>query len=114
MAWFLTYGRWPQNTIDHINRVKTDNRLLNLRDVSQEANSRNMPRVTKLQVIGPVRQGDSWAVVLPEYLDSRTIGPFPTPEEAHAVFLVEMEKCRHKDGRARPKLRLENIGSNFR
>jgi hypothetical protein len=42
LAWFLTHGDWPTQTIDHINRDKTDNRLQNLRDVSYADNNVNM------------------------------------------------------------------------
>lgn len=31
LAWFLFYGSWPNGILDHINRVKTDNRIANLR-----------------------------------------------------------------------------------
>lgn len=34
-------GYWPENDIDHINRVKTDNRWSNLREVSKSCNMRN-------------------------------------------------------------------------
>lgn len=40
-AWFLHYGRWPENQLDHINRDRSDNRLLNLREVSAEGNAHN-------------------------------------------------------------------------
>ena len=39
-ACYLTYGYWP-NEIDHINRDKTDNRLLNLRDSTRSTNKLN-------------------------------------------------------------------------
>lgn len=41
VAWALYYGYWPENTIDHINGIKNDNRIINLRDVSNAINSRN-------------------------------------------------------------------------
>lgn len=43
LAWFLYYGDWPKNQIDHINRIKTDNRIENLREVSNRINSHNKP-----------------------------------------------------------------------
>ena len=41
LAWLYTYGKFPEDQIDHINRDKTDNRLVNLRAVSGKENSRN-------------------------------------------------------------------------
>lgn len=41
--WALAHGEWPEQ-IDHINSVRTDNRLINLRSVSVAQNNRNMRR----------------------------------------------------------------------
>ena len=39
-AWALFYGRWPSE-IDHLNGIKTDNRICNLREVSRSENIQN-------------------------------------------------------------------------
>jgi hypothetical protein len=41
LAWFYIYNEWPLLDIDHINRIKTDNRLCNLRVVSRSENLLN-------------------------------------------------------------------------
>lgn len=41
IIWRLYFGVWPKGHIDHINHDEMDNRLTNLRDVSQEVNNRN-------------------------------------------------------------------------
>ncbi|WP_209599399.1 HNH endonuclease [Ruegeria sp. HKCCSP351] len=40
----LIKGRWPENDVEHINGVKTDNRYVNLRECTQAENRRNYPR----------------------------------------------------------------------
>ena len=40
LVWALVYGRFPKQ-IDHLNGIKTDNRLVNLREVSQSENDQN-------------------------------------------------------------------------
>lgn len=41
VAWKLFHGEWPKDQIDHINGIKDDNRLCNLRESSQVENTRN-------------------------------------------------------------------------
>ena len=41
LAYALGTGAWPKQIIDHINRDPSDNRLENLRDVSQSENLKN-------------------------------------------------------------------------
>ena len=41
LAWFIYYGEWPKNQIDHINGVRTDNRIKNLRSVTVSENRKN-------------------------------------------------------------------------
>ena len=41
IAWLMYYGEWPKNQIDHINQDPTDNRIENLRDITNSENSKN-------------------------------------------------------------------------
>jgi hypothetical protein len=43
-AWAVYYGAWPEHTIDHINGIRDDNRIVNLRDVTRSQNQRNLRR----------------------------------------------------------------------
>ena len=41
LAWLYVYGTWPKHDIDHINRNRSDNRIANLRDVTNQQNMCN-------------------------------------------------------------------------
>lgn len=41
IAWLISSGSWPEHTIDHINRDPGDDRLCNLRCVTQSENNFN-------------------------------------------------------------------------
>jgi hypothetical protein len=41
LAWYITYGHFDSGEIDHINHIKTDNRIANLRLVSKSVNQQN-------------------------------------------------------------------------
>ena len=43
VIWRIVHGVWPQDT-DHINGIRTDNRIVNLRNVSRTENMRNAAR----------------------------------------------------------------------
>lgn len=97
LAWFYVYGEWPKNVVDHINGIKDDNRIANLRDVSHKVNCRNLVSPSKNNSSGflgvhfrdglkkPWRSGISY--------DGRFkhLGYFETPEEAHAAYLSARE-----------------------
>ena len=46
IIWASYHGEWPVNSIDHINGRKDDNRIVNLRDVTDAVNHRNQIRRT--------------------------------------------------------------------
>lgn len=41
LAWLYVHGVLPNDQIDHINRDRADNRIVNLRSVSNQANAQN-------------------------------------------------------------------------
>lgn len=43
LAWLYMYGQFPSLGLDHINCLKTDNRICNLRESNQSMNSLNVP-----------------------------------------------------------------------
>lgn len=43
LAWLYVHGDWPERELDHRNRIKTDNRIDNLRLATRVENMRNYP-----------------------------------------------------------------------
>lgn len=41
LAWLYVHGEWPDGVIDHINHIRTDNRIANLRVTSTLVNNEN-------------------------------------------------------------------------
>lgn len=86
LAWFYSYGKWPEFYIDHINRDRADNRIENLREVSPAENSQNLTLSIKNNS-GYV--GVSWSKIMGKWQASikhkrkkHYLGYFDTPEEA--------------------------------
>lgn len=41
LAWLYIHGSWPSEEIDHINRIRNDNRICNLRQATRKENAAN-------------------------------------------------------------------------
>lgn len=52
LAWLAVYGQMPTNLIDHINGIRDDNRISNLRDVSANVNMQNRKNATRKNKAG--------------------------------------------------------------
>ena len=95
LAWFYVFRRFPSNQIDHINEIKIDNRICNLREVSASENKQNTynPYVTnKLKIMGVYPRGKSFVSRIRVNGKKIYLGSFPTPEEAHQVYLKAKKK----------------------
>lgn len=44
LAWLYIYGSLPKKQIDHINHNRADNRIINLREVTHQENTKNAPK----------------------------------------------------------------------
>lgn len=51
LAWFYVNKEWPQPTIDHINRVKSDDRICNLRIATYKQQQYNLILIRKNRLL---------------------------------------------------------------
>lgn len=99
LAWLYVYGSFPKQDIDHINGVRHDNRIANLRDVSTSHNMMNQRRArtdNKLGLLGvhvrtPERPhhkiSKPYRAMIYVAGKRVNVGSFATAEEAHAAYL---------------------------
>lgn len=96
VIWVLVYGEWPSN-IDHINGVKTDNRIENLRDVPQKQNARNcaISKNNKSGVMGVYWQKNrqTWNACIK--VSSKTIHLGAFLDKADAVAARKLAEIEH-------------------
>ncbi len=87
VAWAIHHGRWSEQHIDHINGVRDDNRITNLREVRDGGNNRNLKRpVTNSSgAIGVYRQGRKWWAGITYRRRAYYLGSFETKEAAIAA-----------------------------
>lgn len=102
LAWLWMHGEFPPNgmQVDHINGARLDNRISNLRAVTQFGNMQNLRcvrRETRAGLLGVGPAGKKWAAQITTAGERQYLGTFSTPEQAHAAYLtakrVQHETC---------------------
>ena len=93
VAFAIYYGRYSFAETDHINAVKTDNRICNLREATRDQNAANT--VFKYNNLrGTKRQDGRFIAQMSVSNKNLYIGSFETEEEAHAAFCKAAERIR--------------------
>lgn len=89
LAWLYMHGSFPQNDIDHINGIRHDNRIENLRDVSRVANAHNRKRANKNNShgrLGVYKVRHRWVAQLGIKGARRYLGIFDSAVEAENAY----------------------------
>ncbi len=92
LAWLYVYGKWPEHEIDHIDGVRDNNAIRNLRDLTHAQNCQNIRKTGKSSgLLGAhfSKKMDCWTANI--RVDGKVfyLGVFDTEEEAHAAYLAK-------------------------
>lgn len=89
LAWLYVHGVWPKDQIDHINRIRTDNRIANLREVTNKQNLQNAGKrsnnTSGHSGVRWYRQSSKWVVVITHNYKRTHLGYFENLEDAVAA-----------------------------
>ena len=103
VAWAMFYNEWPDGEIDHINGIRNDNKLFNLRIANRAENMKNIKKpVTNMSGF----KGVSWHKVCNRWqahikADGKNyyLGLFDTAEEASKAYREASNKLHGIFGR---------------
>lgn len=96
VAWAMHYGKWPDGEIDHINGIRHDNRIINLRESTRFTNGSNVPMhkdcASGMKGAYWHSQRNRWVSSIRANGKTRYLGLFDTAEDAHAAYCEAAEK----------------------
>lgn len=98
IAWAIFYGEWPALELDHINNIKTDNRIANLRLATPSQNLAHRPvNSDSLTGVKGVTRDKRDGYYYP-YIDvdgkRQSLGRFKNIEDANAARIAAEKKHR--------------------
>jgi hypothetical protein len=97
LAWLYVYGVWPASEIDHINRIKTDNRIANLREASRSQNTMNRANArtdNKLGVLGVSQVGSRFIARIVLDGEQKYLGMHRTIEAASLAYTSAKQEAQ--------------------
>lgn len=90
VAFALTRGSWPENEIDHINGIKSDNRIINLREATKRQNEANKGvsknSCTGLKGVSFRKSRNKFVARISNGEKRRFLGLFDTAQDAHEAY----------------------------
>ena len=94
LAWLHVYGVWPQNPLDHINGIRDDNRIENLRAATHTENLRNAKKRknTRCALKGVNFNKGRFRAIITVASKRIHLGYYDTEEDAHAAYMAAAEK----------------------
>lgn len=103
VIWFFATGEW-QPLIDHINGVRDDNRIENLRPASAADNARNRTNWRHRKLLGAFETstGKYQAAITADGVRFN-LGLYATEEEAHGAYVHARKMCLEVEKAARQR-----------
>lgn len=95
LAWLYIYGDFPSGDIDHINRIKNDNRISNLREATESQNAQNIVNAqshNKTGVLGVTKYGNKYQASIQINGIKKYLGGFTELEDAKNAYLAAKRK----------------------
>lgn len=97
LVWLYVHGRLPKHDIDHINGVRTDNRIANLREATRAQNSRNagVRRDSRSGIKGVYwcKAANKWAAHCRMNGALQHLGVYQSREEAKTAYISFAKKA---------------------
>lgn len=87
LAWLYIYGEWPTKRLDHINGIKTDNRIDNLRMVTNRQNGMNRNIHRNGRLVGATMNGNRYKSQITINKKKIHLGTYDTELEAHNAYV---------------------------
>jgi hypothetical protein len=100
LAWLYVYGKWPTDQIDHIDGKRDNNKVCNLREVSNLENAQNIrgPKAKNSSgFLGVRKENSKWLAEIKVNYKPIRIGLFATPEEAHEAYILTKRRLHAKN-----------------
>lgn len=89
LAWLLIYGVYPNVQVDHINGIKSDNRISNLREATASENRQNLTKVvSKTGLLGVTfnKACNKWQAAIKLNGVSKYLGLYEDAESASDAY----------------------------
>lgn len=90
LAWLYMYGEWPKGDTDHLNMIRDDNRIINLREATRSENMRNsIGRSNNLSGVKGVsfdKARNKWQAHISVNKTHIALGRFDTKERAANAY----------------------------
>ena len=92
LAWLYFHGEWPDFEVDHFDRVKTNNKISNLRPATRSENMQNTGRKPGASGFrGVYGRGNCWLAFIQINGKQTLLGSYKTPDEANVVRRLAVE-----------------------